>query len=91
MNMEKSLAAIFRYFGLAMAVVFIAAIILGIIGIHSSALIARMGICCAIAIPVIGVAYVMLALFKIGETKYAVCAIILLILLALTVVWRIAN
>lgn len=91
MNMEKTLAAIFRYFGLAMALVFVIAIILGIAGMQRSILFAQIGITCAIAIPVIGVVYVMLAMLTSRETKYAICAIILLILLLGTTVWRILS
>lgn len=91
MNMEKTLAAIFKNCGLVMAAIFVAAIFLGIIGADITVLIAQLGIYCAIAIPIIGVVYVMFSLLKARETNFAACAIILLILLASMIVWRMLN
>ena len=88
MNIERSIARILKAGGLVMAAVFAAAIILGVLGLDSVVTITQIGILCAIGVPVIGLIWVMILLLKNHETNYGFCAIILLILLAVTVAWR---
>lgn len=88
MNIEKTIARMLNIAGFVMAIVFSVAIALNITGMKSSDLVIQLGICLAIAIPVLAVIAIMVLLFKKGETKYGICAIILLILLAFTFVWR---
>ena len=88
MNIEKTIARMLDIAGLAMAVIFALAIVLDLAGTKASISVVQLGICFAIAIPVLGVIVVMIMLFKKRETKYGVCAIILLILLIFTVIWR---
>ncbi|MCP4580327.1 MAG: hypothetical protein GY839_01820 [candidate division Zixibacteria bacterium] len=88
MNTEKTIASILKNGGLVMAAVFAIAIVSGIMGLNSARLMTQIGIICAIAIPAVGVAAAMILLLKNTETKYGICAIILLILLIVTVAWR---
>jgi len=88
LNIEKIIARLFSIAGLTMAAIFAAAIGFGLAGTNASILVVQLGICLAIAIPVMGVIVIMIMLFKKHETKYGICAIILLILLAFTVIWR---
>ena len=88
MNIEKIIARLFSIAGLVMAIVFAIAIALNIAGIKFSVPAIQLGVCLAIAIPILGVVVIMILLFKKGETKFGICAIILLILLAIAVTWR---
>jgi len=88
LNIEKTIARLLNIAGLVMAVVFVFGIMLNFAGMKSGDSVIQLGICLAIAIPVLGVIAIMILLFKKGETKYGICAIILLILLAFTTVWR---
>jgi len=88
LNIEKTIGRVLNIAGLVMAIVFAIAIASNVAGMQSSVLATQIGICLVIAIPVLGVVVIMVLLFKKGETKYGIRAIILLILLFLTVVWR---
>lgn len=88
MNIEKTIARLLEITGLAMAVIFAIAIGFDLAGTKAGISVVQLGICFAIAIPVLGVIVIMIMLFKKRETKYGVCAIILLILLIFTVIWR---
>ena len=88
MNIEKTISRVLNIAGLVMAIVFAIAIASNVAGMQSSVLATQIGICLAIAIPILGVIVIMILLFKKGETKYGICAIILLILLVFTIVWR---
>ncbi len=88
MNIEKTIARLFSIAGLAMAIVFAIAIALNLVGMKFGVPVIQFGICLAIAVPIAGVIVIMVFLFKKGETKYGICAIILLILLVFTVIWR---
>ena len=88
MNIERSVARILKTGGLVMAAVFTFAIILGVLELDLAMPITQIGILCAIGVRVIGLFGVMVLLIKNHETNYGLCAIILLILLAVTVIWR---
>jgi len=88
LNTERTIALVLKNGGLVMAAVFAIAIVSGVLGLNAAVLMTQIGIICAIAIPVIGVGAAMILLLKKAETKYGVCAIILLILLIVTVAWR---
>jgi hypothetical protein len=86
--MSGILSRILNIFGSVMAAVLLAAIILWIAGAPSALPLTRLGILLAIAIPFIAVGTSMIILLKHHETNYAVCATILLVVILVTVVWR---
>jgi hypothetical protein len=88
MSIERTISKLLNICGLAMAAVFLAAIIFGVIGHGSAVLLAQIGIIAAIVIPVIGLIVMMILLFRKNETNYGICAIILLVFLIVTVIWR---
>jgi hypothetical protein len=88
MNIEPTISKLLNICGLMMAIVFLAAIIFGIIGHDGAVLLAQIGIIAAIIIPVIGLMVMMILLFRKNETNYGICAIILLVFLLITVIWR---
>lgn len=91
MNIEKTLSSFFSISGLILAAIFLVAIIPGVVGLDLTIHIAQAGIIAAIAIPVIGLFILMLKLIAGRETKYGICAIILLVFLIVTVVWRLYS
>ena len=71
-----------------MAVVLLLAIIMRLSGSDSATLLVKVGIVIAMATPFAGVTAAMILLLKKGETKYGLFAIILLVFIAFTAVWR---
>ena len=88
MSIEQTISKLLNISGLAMAAVFLVAIIFGVIGHDGAVLLAQIGIIAAIVIPVVGLIMMMIMLFRKNETNYSICAIILLVFLIVTVVWR---
>ena len=82
------LAVFFRYAAYLMAGVFLAAIAVNILGFEQAIILAQIGIAGAVAIPMLGIVLTLVILFKNGETKFALIAIILLLFISVTAIWR---
>lgn len=90
MSRTRLLASYLKYAGYVMALMFLPAIVWGIMGDSLSTVFAQIGIMVAIAIPIIGIMIAMIGFFINGETKYGIIAIILLVLIFIAIAWRIS-
>ncbi len=89
MKVETILSRYFKYAGLVMALIFGVAIVAGMAGLGNSVWFTRLGILLAVIIPISGLVLTMVILFRNNETRYGAIVIILLLVLALAVAWRI--
>ena len=89
--MSHLLSRISNTLGLIMAAVLLGAILLWVTGAPAALLLTKLGILLAITIPFVAVGVSMIVLFRRHETKYAACATILLVVILVTVIWRMAR
>lgn len=89
--MSDLLSRISNILGLIMAAVLSGAIFFWATGAPAALWLTKLGILLAITIPFVAVGVSMIVLFRHHETKYAACATILLVIILVTVVWRMAR
>jgi len=88
MNISKIMALTLYSGGVAMATVVLLASIMHLLGNDYATLFVKTGIVIAIMTPFASVTVAMILLLKKGETRYGLFAIIVLVLIAFTVFWR---
>jgi len=71
-----------------MAAIMLLAIILWFMDVPAAHVLTGLGILLAMVIPFVAIATAMVFLFRRHETNYALCATILLVIIFVTVVWR---
>jgi hypothetical protein len=91
MNISVKISKALHIGGIVMAGCFVLAIIAGLLKLSYAPILAAIGVAITAATPAAGVVVAGICLYKNGETKYFIYAMLLLIMMLLAGVWRLKG
>jgi uncharacterized membrane protein len=91
MNISVKISKALHIGGILMAGCFVLAIIAGLLKLPYAPLLAAIGVAITAATPVVGVIVAGIYLYKDGEKKYSIYAMLLLIMMLLAGIWRLKS